>query len=107
MGSPVGLIYGYQSDGVYQVDDFNYDSTAGYTLKNGVVNNGNVVAPGFAKYKDISGPNGVPDGIINDLDRTVIGNANPKFTGGLNNTFSYKGIDLSILVDFTYSTVVG
>ena len=67
-----------------------------------MVNNGTVVQPGYAKYADISGPNGTPDGLINDFDRTVIGNANPKFTGGINNNFSYKGIDLSIFLDFTY-----
>lgn len=103
VGQPVGIMYGYISDGLYQVNDFNYNPTSNvYTLKTGVVNNGNVAQPGYAKYKDISGPNGTPDGLINDFDRTAIGNANPKFTGGINNTFSYKGIDLSVFLDFTY-----
>lgn len=103
VGQPVGMMYGYVSDGLYQVSDFNYNSTTGvYVLKPGVVNSGNAPQPGYAKYKDIGGPNGAPDGLINDQDRTIIGNANPKFTGGLNNTFSYKGIDLSIFLDFTY-----
>ncbi|PTS92405.1 TonB-dependent receptor [Pedobacter sp. HMWF019] len=103
VGQPVGMMYGYISDGLYQVNDFNYNSTTGtYVLKPGVVNSGNAPQPGYAKYKDIGGPNGVPDGLINDQDRTIIGNANPKFTGGINNTFSYKGIDLSVFLDFTY-----
>ncbi|WP_265801616.1 SusC/RagA family TonB-linked outer membrane protein [Pedobacter sp. MC2016-05] len=103
VGSPVGMMYGYLTDGLYQVNDFNYNpTTATYTLKPGVVNNGTAVRPGFGKYKDLSGPGGAPDGIINDFDRTIIGNANPKFTGGINNTFTYKGIDLSIFLDFVY-----
>lgn len=102
VGNPVGTMYGYVSDGLYQVSDFNYNPTLNtYTLKSGVVSDNLVVQPGFIKFKDISGPNGVPDGVINDLDRTTIGNANPKYTGGLNNTFSYKGIDLSVFLDFT------
>lgn len=102
VGRPVGIMYGFISDGLYQVDDFNYNSTTRrYTLKPGVVDNGATNAPGYAKYKDISGPDGTPDGIINDFDRTAIGNANPKYTGGINNVFSYKGIDLSVFLDFT------
>jgi len=102
VGKPVGIMYGYVNDGLYQVNDFDYNSTTGaYTLKSGVVNDNIAVQPGFIKFKDISGPNGVPDGIINDADRTAIGNANPKFSGGLNNTFSFKGLDLSVFLNFT------
>lgn len=102
VGKPVGVMYGYVRDGLYQVNDFDYNATTStYTLKPGVVSDNIVVQPGFIKFKDISGPNGTPDGVINDLDRTIIGDANPKYTGGLNNTFSYKGIDLSVFLDFT------
>ncbi|UTN02790.1 TonB-dependent receptor [Flavobacterium bizetiae] len=102
VGKPVGTMYGYVRDGLYQVSDFDYNpTTKAYTLKTGVVTDNIVVQPGFIKFKDISGPNGTPDGVINDLDRTVIGDANPKYTGGFNNTFSYKGIDLSVFLDFT------
>lgn len=102
VGKPVGTMYGYVRDGLYQINDFDYNTaTKAYTLKTGVVSDNIVVQPGFIKFKDISGPNGTPDGVINDLDRTIIGDANPKYTGGLNNTFSYKGLDLSIFLDFT------
>ncbi len=102
VGKPVGIMYGYVNDGLYQVSDFDYNTTSGvYTLKSDAVKDNIAVQPGFIKFKDISGPNGVPDGIINDLDRTSIGNANPKFSGGLNNTFTYKGIDLSVFLNFT------
>lgn len=101
VGRPVGIMYGYIFDGLYQVNDFNYDATANtYTLKDGVVKEVFNVKPGFAKLKDISGPNGVPDGLIDANDRTYIGDANPKYTGGINNTFGYKGIDLSVFLNF-------
>ncbi len=102
VGRPVGVMYGYVRDGLYQVSDFDYNATnSTYTLKSGVASDNVLVQPGFIKFKDISGPNGKPDGVINDLDRTAIGDSNPKYTGGLNNTFSYKGLDLSIFLDFS------
>jgi len=102
VGKPVGTMYGYLTDGLYQVSDFDYNSTTNtYTLKNGVVKDNRTVQPGYQKFKDISGPNGVPDGVISDADRTIIGNANPKYTGGIGNSFSYKGIDLSVFLNFS------
>lgn len=99
VGKPIGSMYGWVYDGLYTVDDFNYDASAqAYTLKNGVPVDATVSAqPGYLKLKDLNG-----DGVINDADRTIIGNAQPKFFGGLNNTFSYKGFDLSILVNWVY-----
>lgn len=102
VGQPVGIMYGYEHDGLYQVSDFNYDATANtYSLKDGVVADNIVVQPGFIKFKDVSGPNGTPDGLISELDRVAIGNANPKYSGGINNTFSYKNFDLSVFLNFT------
>lgn len=109
VGSPVGLMYGYVRDGLYRVDEFDYNSANGsYTLKNGGLRDLEAanVAPGYIKFKDISGPNGTPDGVINQYDRTVIGNANPKYLGGLNNTFSYKNFDLGVFVNFNYGNDV-
>lgn len=101
VGKPVGIMYGYIRDGLYQVSDFDYNGTT-YTLKTGVVKDAEAnVQPGFIKFKDISGPNGVPDGVVDAYDRTEIGNANPKYTGGIGNTFSYKGFDLSVFLNFT------
>ena len=104
MGQPAGLMYGFITDGFYKIDDFNYNATTQtYTIKPGIAFNGvyGTPQPGMLKWKDISGPNGVPDSVITaDYDRTVIGNANPKFTGGWNNQFAYKNFDLSIFVNF-------
>lgn len=96
VGQPLGNMYGWVYDGLYTVDDFNYNGTT-YTLKNGVPVDAAVSAqPGYLKLKDLNN-----DGRINDDDRTVIGNAQPRFFGGLNNTFSYKGFDLSIFLNWT------
>jgi TonB-linked SusC/RagA family outer membrane protein len=124
-GQPVGLMYGYVTDGFYKVSDFNAtqgsNGSWSYVLKDGVPNNNGVVAdntgytvptvagvpaplggylqptPGAVKFKDING-----DGVVDTNDRTVIGNANPKFTGGLNQQFTYKGFDASVFLNFVY-----
>jgi len=110
IGEAVGSIWGWVTDGFYTTNDFNYDATTHvYTLKPGVADmnkiTGNVV-PGSLRFKDISGPNGVPDGVVDDLDKTIIGNPTPKFTGGLNQQFTYKNWDASIFVNFSYGNDV-
>ena len=57
---------------------------------------------GDVKFKDISGPAGVPDGIIDVNDRTFIGNPWPKLFAGFTNSFTYKEFSLSILITSTY-----
>ena len=99
VGEPVGLMYGFVTDGFYKVDEFNYNATTKvYTIKPGIAANlvYGTPQPGMLKWKDLNG-----DGQITaDGDRQVIGNANPKFTGGWTNQFTYKNIDLSIFVNF-------
>lgn len=99
VGDPVGLMYGFVTDGFYKIDDFTYNpTTTTYTIKPGIAVNGvyGVPQPGMLKWKDLDG-----DGQITaDKDRQVIGDANPKFTGGWNNQFAYKNFDLSVFVNF-------
>lgn len=99
VGQPLGQMYGYKSDGLYQVSDFEYDEAAKtYTLKKGIPYDiNNKPQPGFLKLVDMNG-----DSLINEDDRTVIGNAYPKHTGGFNNTFRYKGFDLNIFITWSY-----
>lgn len=99
VGQPVGLMYGFVTDGFYGVEDFNYNATTRtYTIKPGIAFNGvyGTPQPGMLKWRDLDG-----DGNITaDKDRQVIGNANPKFTGGWTNQVSYKNFDLSVFVNF-------
>jgi len=79
VGQPLGLMIGYQNDGRYEVSDFDYAAGV-YTLKAGIANNSTIVGPvvpGSMKLKDING-----DGKVDVNDITVIGNSNPKHTGG-------------------------
>jgi TonB-dependent starch-binding outer membrane protein SusC len=101
VGDRVGSIYGLVTDGFYTTNDFDYNTTTGaYTLKAGVVNNSaiiGVVQPGSIKFKDLDG-NGLID--VNN-DRKIIGNPQPKFTGGFNNQVNYKNFDFSLFVNFS------
>ena len=85
-GQPLGVFYGYQVQGIFQsTDEVSKAATQS-----------NRTAPGDVRFRDISGPNGVPDGLINPSDRTIIGNPNPKSFAGVTNTFMFKGLELSV-----------
>lgn len=105
VGKPLGQYYGLLYDGVYTTDDFNQQADGTYRIKDGVASlkglDRKKIKPGDAKYVPTAGEtdsNGNP--VWSTNDRIVIGNAAPKFTGGLNNTFTYKGFDLSIFMNF-------
>ena len=96
VGEPVGVFYGYQFDGIFQNQS---------ELDQGPKGTTNFI--GGKRYKDISGPNGTPDGKIDaTYDRTIIGNPNPKGFGGLTNTFAYKGWELVVFNQFSYGNTI-
>ncbi|PBJ13725.1 TonB-dependent receptor [Flavobacterium sp. ACN6] len=98
VGQPIGIMYGYKSDGRYEVSDFDYNGGT-YTLKTGVADGSTIVGPmkpGAMKLKDIDG-----DGKVTANDLSVIGNSNPKSTGGFVLNANAYGFDLSAA--FNYS----
>lgn len=110
VGSPVGQIYGFQTEGLYQVADFDYVDSQ-HLLKEGIAQDpDNPARPGSWKYKNIKDTEKDGEGNliqqISDEDRTVIGDANPIHFGGLSNTFSYKQFDLNIFLNWSYGNDV-
>lgn len=84
VGEEMGSFYGYETMGIWQTDDDISYSQFGSQPK-----------PGDIRFVDRTG-----DGDVNDLDRTILGNATPNLFGGFNNTFSYQNFDLSIFLQF-------
>lgn len=92
VGQPLGIIYGYETDGLF-VDQTEIDNAPAQLVDKGSLK------PGYVKYKDISGPDGKPDGKVDaQYDRKVLGSTTPKFYYGLNLTASYKGFDFAALL---------
>lgn len=105
VGKPIGQFYGYVADGFYGVDDFNYDAAAKtYTLKPDVPNSSQAVLgskvpqPGDQKIKKLSNSSSM---MIGTDDKTVLGNAQPKFAGGLNQQFTFRNFDMSIYLNYS------
>lgn len=78
--------YGYVSDGIYQTQE-EIDNSATYNSS---------VKVGDIRYKDISGPDGVPDGKINSDDKVPLGNSLPRWQYGGTVNLGWKGIDFSM-----------
>ena len=95
VGQPIGQFYGYKVIGRFEkAEDFYYKKDGVVTpvaLPEGMTIAKNSVWIGDYMFEDING-----DGVINEEDRTYIGNPEPDFTFGFGNTFSYKGFDLSV-----------
>jgi len=88
-GAPANFFFGFVTDGIFQ----SYEEIAKHAVQTAGSNPTTSTAPGDIRFKDLNG-----DGVINDQDRTNIGNANPTFTYGLTNTVTYKGFELSVFI---------
>lgn len=101
VGDPVGIMYGYVTDGMYSIDDFKWNGSNWEAAHPDVVDNktitGDSWGPGALKLKDLDN-----DGEITDKDRTKIGDANPKHFGAFNISATYKGFDLTANFNWVY-----
>ena len=111
VGHAVGEIIGFKNAGRYEVSDFEgYDETTNsWIRKEGVVDCSPVIGtirPGSMKLMDVSGPEGTPDGVVDDNDITEIGNVNPDFVGGFGLNARAYGFDLSANFNFSIGNKV-
>lgn len=101
VGYPIDAFYGYVSDGLMGPEDFKISDPVNnnYSLPKIPVILGNDYQPGDIKYKDISGPDGVPDGRVTpEYDKVVLGSNIPRYTYSIRGDFGWKGIDFSFVI---------
>ena len=96
-GQLLGDMYGYKYEGIYTTDDFIQNADGTYSLKEGVVK----PASGTPKPGDMKFAADNEDGTQFTRKEVKIGNGTPDFVGGFNNTFTYKGFDLSVFMKFS------
>ncbi|KAF2330011.1 MAG: TonB-dependent receptor [Flavobacterium nitrogenifigens] len=99
IGNPIGLFYGYKTDGIFK--DQTVLDNAPIQFGQAVGTGAGETALGDVKYVDVNG-----DGKIDANDKTFIGNPHPKFTYGFTNNFKYKNVDLSIFLQGSYGNDV-
>ena len=109
-GGEIGLMYGFVTDGMYTFDDFDYNNGT-YVLKPGIADNHNLTSPrvfmpGALKYVNQNPGVGATEAekvaVDQANDRVIIGNANPKHTGGFGLNAQYKGFDFSAFFNWVY-----
>jgi TonB-linked SusC/RagA family outer membrane protein len=105
VGQPLGAFYGYRVDHIFQTqDEINaLDAAARTATGNATATyQSTLTRPGDIMFKDINSAanDGKPDGRITAADQEIIGNAQPKFYGGITNTLRYMGFDLSALLQY-------
>jgi TonB-linked SusC/RagA family outer membrane protein len=90
IGQPVGMFFGWLSDGIFMNQA---ELDRGPIFNPGARDRSRV---GDVRFVDVSGPEGVPDGIINSFDKTIMGSPYPDFFYGMTNNFSFKNFSLSV-----------
>jgi TonB-linked SusC/RagA family outer membrane protein len=88
-GHPINAFYGFMTNGIFQTQE----EVDNYATQVAGEDPNNRTSPGDIRFLDLNN-----DGVIDDNDRTFIGNPNPKFIFAVNNSFTFKGFDLSIFL---------
>ena len=88
VGEPLGTFYGYRFKGIIQSDE-DLTQLPSQTIS--------TVEPGNPKFEDVNN-----DGVVNEQDRVVLGNIQPKFTYGFNTKVAYKNWDLFVSISGSY-----
>jgi TonB-linked SusC/RagA family outer membrane protein len=102
VGSTPWYFYGYIEDGIFEtVEEVQNSARPADSNGKPLPVNATNIWIGDVKYRDLNA-----DGIITAADQTNIGSPWPNFFGGLTNSFSYKGIDLSVLLTGTFGNDV-
>ena len=116
VGQPIGMFYGFKVAGMVRQsdmaniaeDDKHYDATthkfqAGYKIKGPArsLSQSLPLQPGDIYFEDIN-----DDGVVDDNDKTIIGNPHPKFTYGFNISGDYKSLDFSASFNGSYGNEV-
>jgi len=108
IGEPIGQIYVYNVIGMFTRESDFYHADGTEVARPADANSGEILSIaenqiwiGDYIFEDVNG-----DGIIDEKDRKVLGNTNPKFTYGINNTFSYKNVELSVFLSGVYGNKV-
>ncbi|MEX1241896.1 MAG: TonB-dependent receptor [Cyclobacteriaceae bacterium] len=100
IGQPVGMFFGWLSDGIFMNQA---ELDAGPLFNPGARDASRV---GDVRFIDVSGSNGVPDGIINSFDKTIMGSPYPDFYYGMTNNFAYKNFTLSVGLQGSYGNKI-
>lgn len=101
IGEPIGVFYGLTYDGIFETQE---EFEEGPIYNPGARNRTRL---GDAKFVDYSGPDGVPDNVINSYDRVIIGSPYPDFYYGMTNRFSYQNFTLSVALQGVYGNSIG
>jgi len=101
LGMPLYSYWGFKYLGVYQTEDEVRNYLTGYSDSSPCPYHA-----GDAKFADISGPDGKPDGKIDSYDQTNLGSNFPWLTGGLNFNLSYKGFDFQLFLQGVYGNKI-
>ncbi len=103
LGQPLGAFYGYRTNGIFQsADEVSAANAATRAIYGaGTFYQNTTTTAGDVRFRDVNG-----DGRIDANDQEVIGNAQPKYYGGITNTIRFMGFDLNVLFQYNVGNMI-